>query len=107
MSTSQSKPDELVSLCLRWLAVNREYDRLSRKDDEGERCRWAKNSPSNKFYSKNVHPLVKRIEKLRPRTLAGVAAKAQFIKVYYEHSQLEDARPFLDELIALGAKKAA
>jgi hypothetical protein len=44
---------------------------------------------------------------MRPKTLAGVAAKAQFIKVYYEHYQVEDVRPFFDELIALGGKKAA
>jgi hypothetical protein len=111
-ANTKTVPDRdrrLIALCERWLDLKAEYERLwNAEQDKWEKgIREPEPVPSDDFYSENVSPLVKRIEELQPTTLPGIAAKAQFIKVYYENYQVEDVMPFFDELIALGAKKAA
>jgi hypothetical protein len=108
--TMPDRDRKLIALCERWFDLKAEYERLWNAEQdkwESEGIREPEHVPSDDFYSENVYPLDNQIEELQPTTLAGVASKAQFIKVYYENYQVEDVMPFFDELIALGNKKAA
>jgi hypothetical protein len=95
-------PDhELISAYEKWAAAFDKYTSMWPQEEEEYGWDFENKAPSAKFYESTVSPLVDFIENTRPTTLAGIAAKAKFIKRYYDGSNLDSARSFFNELSTL------
>lgn len=93
---------DLITLVDRWLTLNKQHAAMVEKEAEDVKLSWATNTPADRFYNKNLYPLVRRIMKAQPTTVTGISAKAKFISIAFDGSDLEDVRPFFRQLARLG-----
>ena len=74
-------PDhELIAAYEKWNAAFDRYNAMWPEERKEYGWDFNQNAPSAKFFESTVLPLVDFIQETRPTTLAGVAAKAKFIK---------------------------